>query len=340
MIASGEIVASQLVVIGAQVSGQIKQLHVRIGDRINKGDLIAEIDSTTQLNKVQSSRAALKTYKAQLAARQTALRIAEQSYQREKKLKQQDATSQESFEKAENILAQSRADVAETESLVVQATIALSTDEANLGYTRITAPIDGTVVAVPVEEGQTINANQITPTIIQLADLSRMSLKIKISEADVTKVKPGLPVSVATLSYPTTYTSILESIDPAPIFQGVENSQDSNSTTDGRAIYYYGRLLIDNHNGILRIGMTVRSSINIASVNNVIIIPNAAIHESDGDKFVLILSKNNSVKKQNIETGLSDNLNSEVISGLTLGAKIVMAQMARTEIEKNIEQMR
>lgn len=90
----------------------------------------------------------------------------------------------------------------ELESQIRQARIAVNTDEVNLGYTRITAPLDGTIVSVPVDEGQTVNANQTTPTIVQIADLDKMEIKIEISEGDITAVKPGMPITYTILSNP------------------------------------------------------------------------------------------------------------------------------------------
>ena len=108
----------------------------------------------------------LQSYESQLRAKKVALAIARTQYNREVKLKGRDAASQESLEDAKNALALAEAQVDEIESLIRQMRITVNTDEVNLGYTRITAPLDGTVVSVPVDEGQTVNANQTTPTIV------------------------------------------------------------------------------------------------------------------------------------------------------------------------------
>ena len=130
-------------------------------------------------------------------------------------LKKRDAASKESLEDAENAYALAKAEVTELESQIRQARIAVNTDEVNLGYTRITAPLDGTIVSVPVDEGQTVNANQTTPTIVQIADLDKMEIKIEISEGDITAVKPGMPITYTILSNPETeYKATLTSIDP------------------------------------------------------------------------------------------------------------------------------
>ena len=213
--ATGEVGAVQLVSVGAQVGGQIKKLHVVLGQDVKKGDLIAEIDSVPQLNQLETDKARLQSYESQLAAKKVALKIAKTKYDREMQLKKRDAASKESLEDAENAYALAKAEVTELESQIRQARIAVNTDEVNLGYTRITAPLDGTIVSVPVDEGQTVNANQTTPTIVQIADLDKMEIKIEISEGDITAVKPGMPITYTILSNPETeYKATLTSIDP------------------------------------------------------------------------------------------------------------------------------
>lgn len=213
--ATGEVGAVQLVSVGAQVGGQIKKLHVVLGQDVKKGDLIAEIDSVPQLNQLETDKARLQSYESQLAAKKVALKIAKTKYDREMQLKKRDAASKESLEDAENAYALAKAEVTELESQIRQAQIAVNTDEVNLGYTRITAPLDGTIVSVPVDEGQTVNANQTTPTIVQIADLDKMEIKIEISEGDITAVKPGMPITYTILSNPETeYKATLTSIDP------------------------------------------------------------------------------------------------------------------------------
>ena len=139
--ATGEVGAVQLVSVGAQVGGQIKKLHVVLGQDVKKGDLIAEIDSVPQLNQLETDKARLQSYESQLAAKKVALKIAKTKYDREMQLKKRDAASKESLEDAENAYALAKAEVTELESQIRQARIAVNTDEVNLGYTRITAPL-------------------------------------------------------------------------------------------------------------------------------------------------------------------------------------------------------
>ena len=174
--ATGEVRAIQLVTVGAQVSGKIEHLYVSIGQNVKKGDLIAEIDSTTQQNEVDINKTKLESYKAQLKAAEVSLNVTEKQYKRTQTLKKRKAASDEDLENAQDAYETAKAKVIELQSSVKETEISLSTAETNLGYTKITAPLDGTIVSVPVKEGQTVNAAMDTPAIVQIADLSQMEI--------------------------------------------------------------------------------------------------------------------------------------------------------------------
>lgn len=338
--ASGEVGAVQLVSVGAQVSGQIKKLHVKLGQHVNKGDMIAEIDSVPQLNQLNTDKARLQSYESQLVAKKVALTIARTQYNREVQLKGKDAASQESLEDAKNALALASAEVDEVESLIKQARITVNTDEVNLGYTKITAPLDGTVVSVPVDEGQTVNANQTTPTIVQVADLDRMEIKIEISEGDITSVKPGMPIEYTILAEPEiVYHATLTSIDPGMTtltdgsYKSTSSGSSSSSSSSDSAVYYYGNAVIDNENGPLRIGMTTQNTITVASVKGVLLAPAVAVQHRGGEKFVRILTPEGKVERKTVTTGLADGINVEITSGLKEGDAVITAELTQQEIQ-------
>lgn len=330
----GEVAAGQLVSVGAQVSGQVKTLKVVLGQKVQKGNLIAEIDSITQENDLHTNQARLNTYESQLLARQIALKTVQTQYDREVKLKKHDAISDENLENAENILAAARADVDETLSLVTQARISVNTAETNLGYTKITAPLDGIVVSISVVEGQTVNANQIIPTIAQIADLTNVEIKMQISEGDVTKVQPGLKVRYTILSEPgRIFEGLLESVDPA--LTTMSDGTYGNSTDAVTAVYYYGKLKVSNPNGSLRIGMTTQNVITIGEALNVIIVPSIAINSISSEEALVQVLEDGRAVERIIKTGLSDSMNTQVREGLVEGEEVVVVQMTATELEEN-----
>ena len=347
--ATGEVGAVQLVSVGAQVGGQIKKLHVVLGQDVKKGDLIAEIDSVPQLNQLETDKAKLESYTSQLAAKKVALKIAKTKYDRELQLKKRDASSKESLEDAENAYALAKAEVTELESLIRQSQIAVNTDEVNLGYTRITAPLDGTIVSVPVDEGQTVNANQTTPTIVQIADLDKMELKIEISEGDITAVKPGMPIKYTILSDPeTVYDATLTSIDPGltTLTDGSykttsstgSSASSSASSSSNNAVYYYGKALIDNKGGPLRIGMTTQTMITVANAENALLAPVVAVTARDGKKYVRVLNAAGQPEEREVTTGLSDGIHIQILSGLKAGDDVITAQLTQKERDAELKQ--
>ena len=329
--ATGEISPSNLVSVGAQASGQIKKLYVKLGQQVKKGDLIAEINSTNQVNTLNTEKSKLETYQAKLVSAGIALNSAEKKYKREAALWKENATSKEDLESAQDALAAAKANVAELKAAIKQTKISINTAESELGYTRIVATMDGTVVAIPVEEGQTVNAVQSTPTIIQLANLDTMLNKMQIAEGDITKVKAGQDISFTILSEPDTpIKAKLDSVDPGLTTMSLGSYTTSTDTTSN-AIYYYARALVPNPEGKLSIGMTTQNTIEINSVKNVLLVPTLTIKKHDGKSFVSVLGADGKASEREITVGLKDSMNTEVKSGLKEGDKVVMSEMSAAE---------
>ena len=342
--ATGEIFATELIDVGAQVSGQIKKLYVKLGDQVKKGDMIASIDSSTQQNSIDNKEAQLAIYKAQLESAKVALNIAKTQFDRENALFAKNATSKQEFESAKNTFSANSAKIKELEAQIKQTNIELSTAKINLGYTKITAPRDGTVVSVQVEEGQTVNANQTTPTIVNIADLSHVKMKMQIAEGDITKIKVGTPVEYSILSEPTKkFQTTVSSIDPGltTLSDGSYGSSSSNkssyssSSSSSSAVYYYAQSIVDNKDGILRIGMTTQNELLIANVEDAIIVPSIGIKKDENGTFVYVLKDGKPVKTA-VKTGIKDNLDTQIISGINDGDEIITSQGSSSEIAKMI----
>ncbi|ERJ29036.1 efflux RND transporter periplasmic adaptor subunit [Campylobacter concisus] len=342
--ATGEIFATELIDVGAQVSGQIKKLYVKLGDQVKKGDMIASIDSSTQQNNIDNKEAQLAIYKAQLESAKVALNISKTQFDRENALFAKNATSKQEFESAKNTYSANSAKIKELEAQIKQTNIELSTAKINLGYTKITAPRDGTVVSVQVEEGQTVNANQTTPTIVNIADLSHVKMKMQIAEGDITKIKVGTPVEYSILSEPTKkFQTTVSSIDPGltTLSDGSYGSSSSSkssyssSSSSSSAVYYYAQSIVDNKDGILRIGMTTQNELLIANVEDAIIVPSIGIKKDENGTFVYVLKDGKPVKTA-VKTGIKDNLDTQIISGINEGDEIITSQGSSSEIAKMI----
>ncbi len=193
VLASGTLKAFKTVAVGAQVTGQLKTLHVALGDKVKKGQLLAEIDPVLPQNTLKDAEAQVENLRAQKRSKQALLKQYDLAFQRQSQMSARDAASKADLESAQAQLESTRHDIAALEAQIKKAVIAVDTAKANVGYTRIHAPTDGTVISIDTEEGQTVVSTQTATTILTLATLDTMTVKAKISEADVTRVKPGLP---------------------------------------------------------------------------------------------------------------------------------------------------
>lgn len=325
VLASGVIEAKQLVSVGARVSGQIETMAVSLGQDVKQGDLIAQIDSQDQQNDVLQAEADLANIEAQIAAKKASLRKAELNLDRQKKLLEQQHVSQEEVESA---ISEMLVDKAELEALKAQksrAEVTVSTTKIALERTRITAPISGTVVAVVVDEGQTVNAIQSAPTIVKLANLDKMVVKAEISEADVVHVHPGQDVVFTILGEPDTeFVAVVRDVEPAP-----SEIETSDTIDTDKAIYYNGLLDVDNPDHKLRIGMTTQVSIVLAQAEGVLTVPAAALRRANGGYEVQVYDpKAKTTRQQPVEVGLNDKVTAEIRSGLSQGDLVVTGTAA------------
>lgn len=337
VLASGTLKPARLTAVGAQVSGRITALNVRVGDSVKAGDVIAQIDPVTRQNDLRSSEASLKNYRAQKVEKEAALALAEANLARQQATLVQRATSRSDFDSAESTARQTRAQIAALEALIVGAEASVETARVNLEYTRITAPIDGTVLATVVQEGQTVNAVQSAPTIVVLGQLETMTVRAEISEADIVKVRPGQSLYFTILGdQDHRYESRLEQIEPAPesiksdaSFSSTttSSSSSSSSSSTSTAIYYIGVFNVANRDLSLRTYMTAEVHIVTGEARRVKVIPALAVmRKSDGRSTVRTLSASGEVGEREVKTGLNDRTTVEIKSGLDEGERVVTGE--------------
>lgn len=320
--AAGEVYARDLVDVGAQVSGQIKKLYVKVGDIVKKGDMIAQIDSVTQENEIAQQKAQLLIHEANLASAKIAAANAKTQYNRELQLYKRNAASKEAVENAKNSAALKEAEQKQIEAQIEQTKLQLSTAETNFGYTKITAPISGTIVSMPVEEGKTVNSNQTTPTIVKIADLSKMEIKMQIAEGDISKVKIGMDVEYSILSdLDNIKKAKIYKIDPGlttlsdGTYDKTSSGSSYSSSSSDSAVYFYAKMLVDNENDFLKIGMTTENNIIVSEANNTSYLPTSVIKRDAKGDYVTVLNGKESEQRY-VKTGVSDDLNTEILSGL------------------------
>ncbi|EFF83607.1 efflux transporter, RND family, MFP subunit [Acinetobacter haemolyticus ATCC 19194] len=365
VLATGILEATKMVSVGAQVSGQVKKMYVQLGDQVKQGQLIAQIDSVRQENELKTAEANIKNQQAQLAVQQANLAKVEAEYKRQQTMFSQDATSRAELESALASYKTAQAQIAAINAQIEQSRLTLATAKEDLGYTSIVAPMDGTIVAIVTEEGQTVNANQTAPTIVKLATLDNMTVKAQISEADVMKVEKGQTVYFTTLgNSEKKHYAKLRQVEPAPNSINTETSTNSSSSSSNSAVYYNALFDVPNEDGKLRIDMTAQVYIVLAEAKNVLTIPAAAVQSSkrparkdraapasnnETDQrpnnrlelspeqrqlvaegkasiaSVRVIQADGSAKAQPILVGLNNRVTVEVIKGLKQGDQVIIA---------------
>ena len=263
--ATGVLQPRDYVDVGTQVSGQLKKLHVRVGDIVKQGQLLAEIDPTVYMTRVDANRAQLRTQQAQLVDRQAQLQLAEQQYQRQVNMQRENATTAEAVQTAEAALKQAKAQIGVLNAQIEQTRSTLRGDEANLNYTKIYAPMAGTVVSENAKQGQTLNANQSAPIVVRIADLSTMTVQSQVSEADVSRLRVGQEVYFTTLGNQTKrWHGKLRQINPTP--EVVNN-----------VVLYNALFDVANPDRALMTQMTAQVFFVIAQAKDAVIVPVSAL---------------------------------------------------------------
>lgn len=328
VLATGVLEPAKLVSVGAQASGQVKKLYVELGDTVKAGDPIADIDSRNQTNSVSNAQAGLSNVVAQRSAAQASLTEAQLNFDRQKRLFAEGASAKADLDSAESQLANARANLAASNAQIKQANLTLNTAETNLGYTKIVAPMDGTIVAVVTEEGQTVNANQSAPTIVMLAQLDKMTVSAEISEADVEKVEAGQDVYFTTLGDANKrHYAKLRTVAPAP--ESIESTSSSTSSSTASAVYYNGLFDVDNADGKLKTGMTAQVYIVQASAKDALTVPSSALERRGREGyFARVVKENGEIEQRAVKVGINTNVTAQVTEGLKEGEKIVVAEVS------------
>lgn len=263
--ALGTVNPANFVDVGTQVSGQLQVIKVEIGDKVNQGDLLAEIDPTVYQSRVSADEAQIMVLQAQMADKRAQKTLAEAQLRRQKELLAARATSQDAYDIAAALVQQITAQIAALEAQAKQTQSTLAGDLANLRYTKIYAPMTGTVVSITAKRGGTLNANQTAPIILRIADLDTMTVSAQVSEADIPKLKTGMPVYFTTLGRPERrWTSTLRQILPTP---DVVNN----------VVLYNAQFDVANTGQELLPQMSAQVFFVIASARNVVTVPVGAL---------------------------------------------------------------
>ncbi|VVO68733.1 Macrolide export protein MacA [Pseudomonas fluorescens] len=331
--ALGTLQPRRYVDVGAQASGQIRKIHVEVGDVVKQGQLLVEIDPSTQKAKLDASQFSIENLKAQLQEQQAQHELARQKYQRQQNLAAGGATREEDVQTARAELKATQARIDMFRAQIRQAEASLRSDQAELGYTRIYAPMEGTVVALDAREGQTLNAQQQTPLILRIAKLSPMTVWAEVSEADIGHVKPGMTAYFTTLSggnrrWSSTVRQILP-VPPKPLdqtSQGGGSPASSSKSGSARVVLYTVLLDVDNADNALMAEMTTQVFFVADQAKNVLTAPVAALQGSAvaNRQTAQVISANGQIQSREVRTGISDRLKVQIIEGLNEGDHLLI----------------
>jgi macrolide-specific efflux system membrane fusion protein len=317
VVAAGIVQPFNYVDVGAQTSGKLKSLKVKRGDQVVKNQLLAEIDPILAATALASDRAALDNMTSQHALKQAQLALTTLQADRNDTLYAHELISANDRDITRAAYKVAFADAASLTAQIKEATAAVNTGKANLGYTKITAPMGGEIVSISLLEGQTLNANQSAPNILRIGDIDTVTVWAQVSEADIVRVKPGLDVYFTILGDSVRWNGTVRQILPTP--ELINN-----------VVFYDVLFDIPNPKRELKIQMTAQVFIVLARAKGVLLIPAAAIgNAGEGTEArVQVLKDDGKVESRTIKIGIKSEISAEVTDGLMEKERVVIGQTA------------
>lgn len=323
VVAAGNLQPYRYVDVGAQTSGQLKSLKVKRGDQVEKGRLLAEIDPVLATSALTAALATLENLTALREAKRAQFDLTSEQLIRSENLLKSDALAASD---AQTVRAAHKVALAEVDSLsaqIKQTQASVDTARANLGYTKITAPMAGEVVSVTALEGQTLNANQQAPIILRLADLNTMTVWSQVSEADVVRVKVGQDAYFTVLGQPERrrYGKVRQILPSPELINNV--------------VFYNVLFDIANPQHDLKIQMTAQVFIILTHAKDVLLVPTAALDKmsQDGRAQLRVRNADGSVEPRIVEIGIKSEIAAQVIGDLKAGDQVVIG-VAKAQDDK------
>ncbi len=289
--------------VGSRISGIVKRLYTNIGDRVEKGKLLAELDPIENEARYNQAAAAVELAHANL--NYARLDLNRQQLLLKKKFVSQDKvdTAERAFEVAESEFKQTKAN--------------LEYAKIQLGYTKIFAPISGVVASVSTQEGETVSASLSAPTFVTIIDLERLEVQAFVDETDIGRVDVGQQAAFTVDTF------------PADSFDGKVTAIYPKAEIQNNVVNYITIIkMIDNKEKILRPEMTTTVSIFLKTRNKVLTVPNKAVRRERGKKFVYLRQKaDNRPLRQWVKAGWKDKYYTEIIDGLKENQRVIIGNI-------------
>lgn len=330
--ASGTINPVNTVSVGSTVSGLIKEIYVDFNSEVKKGQLLAQIDPANFEAQVQQNQAQINNASANLTKLQAIADFDKKQYERYKNLYAKNFVAKSELDEKYSTYKSDLAQINAARAQINQYQASLKTAMTNLSYTKIIAPVDGTVISREIDLGQPVAASFQAPELFTIAqDLTKMQIEVSVSEADIGKVKEGQEVKYTLDGYPDTD------------FFGKVTQVRLSPTTVSNVVTYTVIVDVDNEDLKLKPGMTANVSIITNESVDVICVPNIALKftpNTDGQKYknqgIWILDKNKP-KRIDIKTGASDDSSTEIkASELAEGDKVITGILGKKSNKNNM----
>lgn len=319
--ASGTINPVNIVSVGSTVSGLMKEIYVDYNTEVKKGQLLAQIDPANFQASVDQNTAQIRNAEANLAKLKAQMVYAEKTYNRYKNLYAKNFIAKSELDQAESDYLAQKASVGAQQASIAQARANYNTAMTNLGYTKIIAPVDGTIISRDIDVGQPVAASFQAPELFTIAqDLTKMQIEVNVSEADIGEVKEGQDVKYTLDGYPDSN------------FYGKVTQVRLDSTTTSNVVTYTVIVSVNNEDLKLKPGMTANVSIITKKSTDVKCVPSMALKfspDTSGQKYqnqgIWILEKGKP-KRIDIKEGASDDSHIEIISDkLQIGDEVIVS---------------
>jgi RND family efflux transporter MFP subunit len=281
--------------VGAQLSGIVRRLNVTVGSHVNRGDVIAEIDSRPVTAKIDQAR-------MQLAQAEVSELKAQTDFARSQKLFEAGIIPAQQFEDSRAVLNAAQASVAAAQSVV-------STAQVDLAYVDIRAPISGTIASIATQQGETVAASFATPTFVTIIQESALELIAMVDEADIGNVRRGERVEFTTET------------NPDHEFQGTVTRIAPVATIISGVVNYEVAISIERDVALLRPDMTANINIR-TSEHKALLIPSKCVHRDGGQSFLYVQGPGGSVVKRIVSIAGRTADETEISRGLSAGEKV------------------
>jgi HlyD family secretion protein len=328
ILASGTLAFREQIELTPEVIGQVVTVHVEESDAVRRGDLVITLDPKTYQAQVDQAAAATRMQAIAIERQKLLIENLEERYQRQASIYERGLVDEDSFDLLQNQLALARVDLRSYQESLSQARAALSQFEELLAKTRITSPIDGIVIQIDVEEGETVIAGTTNipgSTMMVIADPSETLTEVRVDEADIAQVEIGQQADIFAAAYPdTALAGTVQTIAAV-----------ARQTPGQQSLSFLVKILLDEQRDLKILpGMSVRADIYTQSSEETLAVPIQAVRYDDeadedsgegdqGDTAFVFVVEDGKAARREVRTGISSDSDQEILEGLEAGDTVV-----------------